>query len=69
MLWRALDSGGVRQPSSAAVAGKRPAMRKLVVWCVTSDGEIHLIKLDHSEIEKVRAFYASLHGRGLCCKK
>lgn len=36
--------------------------QQLVVWCDTSDGEIHIIKLDHSEIEKVRAFYASLHG-------
>lgn len=36
--------------------------QQLVVWCDTSDGEIHNIKLDHSEIEKVRAFYASLQG-------
>ncbi|HMB28760.1 MAG TPA: transposase, partial [Blastocatellia bacterium] len=36
--------------------------QQLVVWCDTSDGEIHIVKLDHSEIEKVRAFYASLQG-------
>src|SRR5215470_18408371 len=36
--------------------------QQLVVWCDTSDGEIRSIKLDHSEIEKVRAFYVSLQG-------
>jgi hypothetical protein len=40
--------------------------RSLLLWQSTqpcrSNGEIHLIKLDHSEIEKVRDFYASLHG-------
>jgi transposase len=36
--------------------------QQLVVWCDTNDGEIQIIKLDHSEIEKVRAFYSSLHG-------
>jgi len=36
--------------------------QQLVVWCDTSDGEIQIVKLDHSEIENVRAFYASLHG-------
>jgi transposase len=36
--------------------------QQFVVWCDTTDGEIHSIKLDHSEIDQLRTFYSSLRG-------
>jgi transposase len=38
------------------------ARQQVVAWCDTSDGEIQSLKLDHSDLEKVRDFYTSLSG-------
>jgi len=40
------------------------ARQQTVAWCDTSDGEIHLEKLDHQDHNQVRSFYAR-SGRGL----
>lgn len=37
--------------------------QQLVAGCDTNDGEIIFTKLDHSDLERVREFYASLHGQ------
>ena len=39
------------------------ARQQTVAWCDTSDGEIHLEKLDHQDHNQVRSFYARW-GRG-----
>ena len=36
--------------------------QQFVAWCDTTDGEIRSLKLDHSEIERLRAFYSSFQG-------
>jgi transposase len=36
--------------------------QQFVAWCDTTDGEIHSVKLDHSEIDTLRTFYSSLQG-------
>src|SRR5215813_5010717 len=36
------------------------ARQQVVAWCDTSDGEIRITKLDHSDLQKVREFYSSL---------
>ena len=38
------------------------ARQQVVAWCDTSDGEIQSLKLDHSDMRKVREFYTSLPG-------
>src|SRR5215475_13432033 len=35
------------------------ARQQVVAWCDTSDGEIRIIKLDHTDLEKVREFYSA----------
>lgn len=40
------------------------ARQQTVAWCDTSDGEIHLEKLDHQDHNLIRSFYARW-GRGL----
>ena len=39
------------------------ARQQVVAWCDTSDGEIRITKLDHTEIGKVREFYAALSSK------
>ena len=39
------------------------ARQQTVAWCDTSDGEIHLERLDHQDQDQVRSFYARW-GRG-----
>ena len=39
------------------------ARQQVVAWCDTSDGEIQSLKLDHSDLEKVREFYTSFTGQ------
>lgn len=39
------------------------ARQQVVACCDTSDGEIQITKLDHSDLEKVRQFYATLSGQ------
>ena len=36
--------------------------QQFVAWCDTTDGEIRSLKLDHSEIERLRTFYSSFQG-------
>lgn len=36
------------------------ARQQVVAWCDTSDGEIRITKLDHSDLQKLREFYGSL---------
>lgn len=36
--------------------------QEVVAWCNTEDGEICFIKLDHSQVEKVREFYSAFSG-------
>lgn len=38
------------------------ARQQVVAWCDTSDGEIQITKLEHSDLAKVREFYAFLSG-------
>jgi transposase len=35
------------------------ARQQVVAWCNTNDGEIQITKLDHADLNKVRAFYAA----------
>lgn len=37
--------------------------RQVVAWCDTSDGEIRITELDHSDLQKAPEFYASLPGQ------
>ena len=39
------------------------ARQQVVAWCDTSDGEIRITKLDHSDLEKVRQFYSAFSGQ------
>ena len=39
------------------------ARQQTVAWCDTSDGEIHLEKLDHQDHNLIRSFYARSRAR------
>jgi transposase len=39
------------------------ARQQVVAWCDTSDGEIRITKLDHTDLEKAREFYSAFSGQ------
>ena len=39
------------------------ARKQVAAWCDTSDGEIRIAKLDHTDLEKAREFYSAFSGQ------